>query len=87
MLENSNYISTIGRWYELERTADFFEEFVAAIGCLLKQINFVCDANARDVWALVTHLTIPVSQIGVSDFSCHVEDHDAYVSAKVVGGM
>ena len=37
--------------------------------------------------ALIPHLGVPVAQIGVGHLACHVEHHDAHVSAEVVSRM
>ena len=39
------------------------------------------------MWALVSHLGVPIPQICVSDFARHVENHDANVRTEVVSGM
>ena len=36
------------------------------------------------MWALVSHLGVPVPQICVGDLARHIEDHDADVRAEVI---
>ena len=47
----------------------------------------VRDADARDVRALVSHLSVPISQIRVGDLSRHIEDHNADMRAEVICRM
>ena len=63
---------------------DFFEELVAAIYGLLLEVNFVCDADARNMGALVAHLRIPVPQVGVGYLARHVKYHNADMCSEVV---
>ena len=39
------------------------------------------------MWALIAHFSVPVSQIGIGHFSCHIEYQNANVRAKVVSRM
>ena len=36
------------------------------------------------MWALVSHLGVPVPQVCVGDLARHIEDHDADVRAEVI---
>ena len=36
------------------------------------------------MWALVSHLGVPVPQICVGDLARHIEDHNADVRAEVI---
>ena len=36
------------------------------------------------MWALVSHLSVPVPQICVGDLARHIENHDADVRAEVI---
>lgn len=51
---------------------------------MLLQIDFIGDADAWNVGALVAHLGVPVSQIGVGHFARHIEHHDADVRSEII---
>ena len=55
--------------------------------CLLLNVDLVRDAYARDVRALVSHLSVPLAQVLVSDLPHHIEDHDTDVGAEIVRRM
>ena len=84
LLEDGDHIRAIGCRYELQRAANLFKELVSAIDGLLLQVDLVSNADAGNVRALVSHLSVPVAQISIGDLACDVENHDAYVGAEVV---
>ena len=84
LLKDGDNICAISRWDEFQRAINLFKELVAAIDGLLLQIYFICDADARYVRALIAHFSVPVSQIGIGYFSCHIKYQNANVRAKVV---
>ena len=87
LLKDGDDICAIGCWDKFQRAINLFKELVAAIDSLFLQINFVRDADARNVRALIAHFSVPVSQIGIGHFSCHIEYQNANVRAKVVSRM
>ena len=87
LLKDGDDICAIGCWDKFQRAINLFKELVAAIDSLFLQIYFVCDADARNVRALIAHFSVPVSQIGIGHFSCHIEYQNANVRAKVVSRM
>ena len=84
LLKDGDDVCAIGCRDKFQRAIDFFKELVAAIDSLFLQINFVRDADAGNMWALIAHFSIPVSQIGIGNLSCHIEYQNANVRAKVV---
>ena len=48
------------------------------------EVDFVRDADARDMRALVSHLSVPISKIRVGHLSRDIEYHDTDMGAKVV---
>ena len=84
LLENCNDVGTVGSGNEFKRALDFLEELVASVDSLLLQVDLICNANARNMGALIPHLGVPVAQISVSHFACHVKHHDAHVGTEVV---
>ena len=87
LLENCDDVSAIGSRDEFKRALDFFKELVATVNGLLLQVDFVCDADAGNVGALVPHLGVPVAQIGVGHFARHIKHHYANVRSEVVRRM
>ena len=85
LLENCNDVGSIGSGNEFKGALDLLKELVASVDGLLLQVHLVCNANARDVRALIPHLSVPVAQIRVSNFASDIEDHDADVGTEVIG--
>ena len=73
LLEHGDDVSTVGRRYEVERTADLLDEFVATGSGLFVHVDFVSDDHARNVRAVVAQLLVPVFQVLISDFAVCVE--------------
>ena len=84
LLKDGDDVCAIGCWDKFQRAINLFKELVAAIDSLFLQIYFVCDADARNMWALIAHFCVPVPQIGIGNLSCHIKYQNANVRAKVV---
>ena len=84
LLKYCHYIGAISCWHELKRALNFFTELIPAVRCLFLHINFVCNTDAGNVWALIPHFSIPRPQVLVGYLACNVEHHYANVCAKVV---
>ena len=82
--KDGDNIGAIGGWDELKRALDLLKELIATIDGLLLEVDFVSDANAGNVRALIAHFSVPVSQIRVGHLSRDIEDHDANVGAEVI---
>ena len=87
LLKDGDDICAIGCWDKFQRAINLFKELVAAIDSLFLQINFVRDADARNVRALIAHFSVPVPQIGVGNFPGHIKYQNTDVRAKVVRRM
>jgi hypothetical protein len=84
LLKYCNYISAVGCWHELKGALNFFAELISPIRCLLLHIDFVGNADAGNVWALIPHFSVPCPQVLVCYLTSHIKHHNANVCAKVV---
>ena len=84
LLEDGYHVRSICCRNKLQRAINLFAELVAAVNSLFLHVNFVGDADAGDVGALVAHLCVPSPQVLVGHLACYVEHHDTHVRAEVV---
>ena len=87
LLEDSYHICSVSCRYEVERAANFFNEFVPARRYLFIHVDFVSYNNARNVGAVIAHLLVPISQVCVGNLALSIKHQYTNVGPKIVRWM